>query len=82
MSTTEELQAKLDEYKAAEVDQVAKRAQYDTDSEAELAAVLKTTESRTAWIEALTLQHQLDDEFDALSADHEPPALPTEPTPE
>jgi nitric oxide reductase activation protein len=79
MATTEELQTKLDEYKAAEADQVAKRTQYDDDADAEQAAVLKTTESRTAWIEALTLQHQLDDEFDALSAGHEPPALPDQP---
>jgi hypothetical protein len=76
MATTEELQAKLDEYKAAEADQVTKRAQYDADTAAEAAAVQKTSESRTAWIAALTLQHQLDDEFDQLSADHEPPALP------
>lgn len=78
MATTEELQAKLDEYKAAEADQVAKREQYDNDADAEAAAVQKTSESRAAWIAALELQHALDDEFDALSAAHEPPALPTE----
>lgn len=76
MATTEELQAKLDEYKAAEADQVAKRDRFDADVAAEADAVERTSQSRAAWIEALVVQHRLDDEFDALAAAHEPPPLP------
>lgn len=76
MATTEELQTALDKYKAAEADTNAKRAQYDADATAENAAVAKTSAARAEWIAALTLQHKYDDDFDALSAAHEPPALP------
>lgn len=76
MATTDELQAALDKYKAAEADTNAKRAQYDADIAAEVAAVTKASAARGEWIAALTLQHKIDDEFDALSAAHEPPALP------
>lgn len=77
MATTAELQAKLDEYKAAEAATEAAKQKSDADRDAAEAAVTQASQSHQAWVDALTHQHQLDDEFDALSAAHEPPALPT-----
>lgn len=77
MATLAELRAKLTELEASESETTAARAQYDTDAAAEQAAITKTTESRSAWIAKLVRQHEIDDEYDALNADYEPPAVPT-----
>lgn len=78
MSTTEERLRKLSEYESAEFETANKRAQYQADEEAANAAIQVASQSRQAWIDALKRQHVLDDEFDALNAQHEPSEVPAD----
>lgn len=76
MATLQELKDKLAEYETASADTDAKRDSRDADRLAADAAVAQADASWTAWRAALELLHRIDDEFDALSAAHEPPELP------
>lgn len=77
MPATPELKTKLDEYIAAEQETESAHTEYIADTAAEAAAILKTSASREAWLAKLNRQHVLEDEFEALVIEHEPPALPT-----
>jgi hypothetical protein len=77
--TQGEIDAKTSEYKAATADRETKGETAQTDADARDAAIAKATTSFNDYITALELEHQLEDELEAMQVAHEPPPIPTEP---